>query len=97
MTHEIIVSGTLPKGETTQNLTYFIVEHDTKAIVSQVFLPNASNRIDNVHMLLKVARVCTSYEIGTFEANDEFKPVQFLSVRGDLNPSPAGGPGERPT
>jgi hypothetical protein len=36
--HEIIVSDTLPKGETTQNVTYWIIDRDTNAIVPQVVL-----------------------------------------------------------
>jgi hypothetical protein len=34
--HEIIVSGTLPKGETRPNVTDWIIDRDTNAIVSQV-------------------------------------------------------------
>jgi hypothetical protein len=95
--HEIIVSGTLPKGETTQNVTYWIVDRDTNAIVSQVVLPDRSNHFNRVEMRLKVARLSSAFQIGTFVDNGEFKPAEFLSVRSDLNPSSSNGPTGRMT
>jgi hypothetical protein len=95
--HEIIVSGTLPKGETTQNVTYWIIDGDTNAIVSQVVLPDRSNQFNRVEMRLKVARLSSAFQIGTFAANGEFAPVEFLSVRSELNPSSSNGPTGRIT
>jgi hypothetical protein len=95
--HEIIVSGTLPKGETTQNVTYWIVDRDTNSIVSQVVLPDRSNQFSRVEMRLKIARLSSALQIGTFEANGAFKPAEFLSVRSDLNPSSSSGPTGRIT
>ncbi|WP_076859629.1 hypothetical protein [Bradyrhizobium mercantei] len=89
--HEILVSGTLPRGQTTQNVTYFIVDRNTKAIVSQVTLPDASNQFNAVEIRLKVARVSGAYDIGTFEQNGEFTPAEFLSVRSDLDTPPMSG------
>jgi hypothetical protein len=91
--HEIIVSGTLPKGETTQNVTYWIIDRDTNAIVSQVILPDRSNQFNRVEMRLKVARPSSTLQIGTFDSNGAFKPVEFLSVRSELNPSSNGSSG----
>jgi hypothetical protein len=82
--NEITVSGSLPKGETTQNVTYWIIDRDTNAIVSQVVLPDRSNQFNRVEMRLKVARLSSALQIGTFAANGEFKPVEFLAVRSDL-------------
>ncbi len=90
--HEIIVSGTLPKGETTQNVTYWVVDRDTNAIVSQVVLPDRSNQFSRVEMRLKIARLSSALHIGTFETNGAFKPAEFLSVRSELNPSSSSGP-----
>ena len=90
--HEIIVSGTLPKGETAQNVTYLIVDRDTNSIVSQVVLPDRSNQFSRVEMRLKIARLSSALQIGTFEANGAFKPAEFLSVRSELNPSSSNGP-----
>lgn len=89
--YEILVTGTLPKGETRENVTYFIVDRETKTIVSQVVLPDASSQFSGVEMRLKVARLSSAYDIGTFSANGEFKPIVFLSVRDDLKPSPLEG------
>ena len=90
--HEIIVSGTLPKGETTQSVTYWVVDRDTNAIVSQVVLPDRSNQFSRVEMRLKIARLSSALQIGTFEADGAFKPAEFLSVRSELNPSSSSGP-----
>ena len=95
--HEIIVSGALPKGETTQNVTYCIVDGDTNAIVSQVVLPDRSNQFNRVEMRLKVARPSSGLQIGTFESNGAFKRVEFLSVRSELNPSSSNEPTGRIT
>jgi len=95
--HEIIVTGTLPKGETTQNVTYWIIDRDTNAIVSQVVLPDRSNQFNRVEMRLKVARLSSAFQIGTFAANGDFRPVEFLSVRSELNHSSSNGPTGRIT
>jgi hypothetical protein len=95
--HEIIVSGTLPKGETTANVTYWIVDRDTRAIVSQVVLPDRSNQFNRVEMRLKVGRLSGGYQIGTFAPNGEFRPADFLSIRSDLDPLGPSGPTGRIT
>jgi len=88
--YEIIVSGALPRGETTKNVTHWIVDRDTNAIVSQVVLPDRSNHFNNVEMRLKVARPSSGYSVGTFQSDGQFKAADFLSVRSDLNPSSSG-------
>ncbi|WP_375780239.1 hypothetical protein ACE103_16205 [Bradyrhizobium sp. ma5] len=92
---EIVVTGNLPRGPTTQNVTYFIVDRNTKAIVSQVILPEMSDRLHAVRMLLKVQRSSSGYDIGTFQSNGEFKPAEFLAIRSDLDTPPSGGAGAR--
>lgn len=92
VSHEIVVIGSLPRGETTQNVTFFIVDRATKTIVSQVVLPDASNSFNAVEMRLKVGRYASAYDIGTFDANGEFKISEFISVRSSLNPSQPSGP-----
>lgn len=89
--HEILVTGNLPRGETTRNVTYSVVDKSTKAILSQVILPEMSDRLHAVRMLLKVQRSSSGYEIGTFQSNGEFKPAEFLAVRSDLETPPSGG------
>ncbi|WP_342710755.1 hypothetical protein AAFG13_00185 [Bradyrhizobium sp. B124] len=92
ISNEILVTGSLPRGETTQNVTYFVVDQATKTIVSQVILPDASDRFNAVEMRVKVGRYVSAYDIGTFNANGEFTVCPFLSVRSSLNLSPPGGP-----
>jgi hypothetical protein len=87
--HEIVVSGTLPRGETTQNLTYWIIDGDTNAIVSQVVLPDRSNQFNRVDMRLKVAQLSSAFQIGTLAADGAFASVEFLSVRSAVNPLPS--------
>ncbi|MES5488918.1 hypothetical protein QMZ05_39770 [Bradyrhizobium sp. INPA03-11B] len=89
--HEILVAGNLPRGQTTGNITYFIIDRSSKAIVSQVTLPDASNQFNRVEIRLKVARLSGAYDIGTFQSNGEFKPAEFLAVRSDLDTPPSGG------
>jgi hypothetical protein len=90
--HEIVVTGNLPRGETTQSITYWIVDSDTNAIVSQVILPDRSNQFSRVEMPLKVARAANRYQIGTFAATGAFEPAGFLSVHWGGKPSPSSGP-----
>ena len=90
--NEIVVTGSLPKGQTTQNVTYWIIDCDTDAIVSQVVLPDRSSQFSRVEMRLKVARTSGRYQIGTFAAKGAFEQVEFLSVRSDPNPPPSNGP-----
>ena len=74
------------------NVTYLIVDRDTNSIVSEVVLPDRSNQFSRVEMRLKIARLSSVLQIGTFEANGAFEPAEFLSVRSELNPSSSNGP-----
>jgi hypothetical protein len=82
---EIVVSGALPRGNTTENVVYFIIGKPNRAIISQDVLPNASHQFNSVEMPLKVARAATGNEIGTFAPNGDFKPSEFLSVNSASN------------
>jgi hypothetical protein len=92
----IAVTGNVPKGETTRSGTYFIVDKKSIAVLSQVVLPEVSNRFDAVRMLLKVQRASGVYDIGTFGENGEFKPAGFFSVQLS-DASPPIGPSGRAT
>ena len=91
-TLNVLVSGNIPKGETTRNITYFVVDKNTKAILSETVLPEVSDRLDAVRVLLRVQRVSGDYDIGTFASSGEFRPAGFLCVRA-LNSSSAGPTG----
>ena len=79
-TINVLISGNLPKGATTRNVIYSVVDKNTNAILSQVTLPEVSDRFDAVRMLLKVQRSSSDYDIGTFGSSGEFKPAGFLSA-----------------
>jgi hypothetical protein len=81
---EIVVSGTLPKGNTA-DVAHFIIGKPSRANISQDVLPNASNQINSVEMRLKVARAASGYETGTFAPNGDFKPSELLSFNSPSN------------
>jgi hypothetical protein len=76
----ILLTGALPKGEMTQTVTYVVVDRDTKEVVSETRLPNASDRLTGVRMLLPVKRECPAYEVGTLTPSGEFRAIDFLSA-----------------
>ena len=90
--HEITVTGTLPEGKTTANVTYYIGDRVTNTIVGTVALPDAIEPKTPVLLTLKVAKPSASFAIGTFE-DGAFHASSFLSVR---NPTHSGavGPAE---
>jgi hypothetical protein len=96
-THQVLLTGTLPQGETTRTLAYSIIEYDTKAIAAEVKLHDASTSLTHVRMLITVKHVCDAYQVGTFGQNGDFKPVEFLSVDSNFNASLSGGPTGRIT
>jgi len=81
--HEITVTGALPEGETTENVSYFIVDTTNNTVVGHVVLPNAVKRKTEVALSVRVPTANASFAIGTFEESG-FKASSFLSVR---NPS----------
>ena len=77
--HDISVTGTLPKGNTTRTVTHFITDMANNSIVGHVILPDAAQENNSVSMTVKVPNASTSLAIGTFES-DGFHPTTFLSV-----------------
>lgn len=87
--YEITVTGVLPKGNTTKNVTYFIVDANN-TIVGQILLPDASEKYNSVSIALKVSSASAPYSIGTFDDRG-FHPSNFLSVRNPVsNQGPRG-------
>src|SRR5690242_4665174 len=76
---DINITGTLPTGDTTKTVTYFITDAAAN-IVGQVVLPDAVKNYNSVSVNLTVPKPSSSYAIGTFD-NDGFHPADFLSVR----------------
>jgi hypothetical protein len=95
-TFEITITGTLPEGKTTANVTYFIADTATNTIVGTVALPDAVERKTSVSLTLKVPKPSASLAIGTFK-DGVFHASSFLSVRNptsNLTHSGAVGPAE---
>jgi hypothetical protein len=87
---EITVTGTLPSGNTTGTVTYFIVDTTTNTLVGQVLLPDAANQNNSVAITVKVPGTNGSFAVGTFSDDGNFQPSSFLRVN-------APPPGQRPT
>jgi TPR repeat protein len=77
---EVTVIGTLPSGDTTSSVTYFIVDRLKNAIVGQAVLPNDSNMINAVSMAVRVPSAGGPYDIGTFDDAGNFQAAGFLRV-----------------
>lgn len=78
--YDITITGTLPTGNTTGTVTYFIIDTTSKTIVGQVMLPDAVNHNNSVSVTVKVPNATAPYEIGTFDGGG-FHASSFLSVR----------------
>ncbi|MDX8482047.1 hypothetical protein RFN28_26815 [Mesorhizobium sp. VK24D] len=77
---EVSVRGTLPVGDTTENVTYFILDTAKSTIVGQVILPNAVTRSLAVSLTVKVPSAAGSLAIGTFDEGGTFQVASFLRV-----------------
>lgn len=94
--YEINITGTLPEGKTTENVTYFIADTTSNTLVGTVLLPDAVEQKTSVSLILKVAKPSASFAIGTFK-DGVFHPSRFLSVHNSIgNPTARGavGPAE---
>ena len=90
---EVTVTGTLPIGDTTGNVTYFVIDTTTNSVVGHVVLPNAVKRKLQFQLPVKVPNASASYQIGTFD-EDGFHASSFLSVRNPTsNQRPPGAIG----
>jgi len=88
--YEITITGALPEGKTTANITYFIVDTISKTLVGTVALPDAVEQKTAVSISLNVATPSASFAIGTFK-DGAFHASGFLSVR---NPGQTGAVGQ---
>ncbi|MER9581975.1 hypothetical protein [Mesorhizobium sp. M0276] len=90
---EVTVRGVLPIGDTTENVTYFILDTAKSAIVGQVVLPKAVKRSLAVALTVKVPSTAGSYAIGTFDDGGSFQPANFLRVESPSVDRPGGAVG----
>ena len=77
---EVAVRGVLPIGDTTENVTYFILDTAKSAIVGQVILPAGVKRSLAVALTVKVPAAAGSFAIGTFDDGGNFQVSSFLRV-----------------
>ena len=84
--YEFSITGTLPIGDTTGNVTYFVIDTTTNTVVGHVVLPNAVQKETSVAVPVNVPNASASYQIGTFD-EDGFHASSFLSIH-----NPTQGP-----
>jgi|SRR5947208_7968124 len=90
---EVTVRGVLPIGDTTENVTYFILDTAKSAIVGQVMLPKAVKRSLAVALTVRVPSSAGSLAIGTFDDGGNFQVASFLRVDTPAVQSPDGAVG----
>ncbi|AZO28485.1 MULTISPECIES: hypothetical protein [unclassified Mesorhizobium] len=90
---EVTVRGVLPIGDTTENVTYFILDTLKSAIVGQVMLPKAVKRSLAVSLTVKVPSSAGSLAIGTFDDGGKFEVASFLRVEVPAVQNPGGAVG----
>ncbi|MGX5831011.1 hypothetical protein [Mesorhizobium sp. 43Arga] len=90
---EIAVRGVLPIGDTTENVTYFILDTAKSAIVGQVILPRAVKQSLAVAVTVKVPAAAGSLAIGTFDHGGNFQACSFLRVESPSVERPDGAVG----
>ncbi|PBB84925.1 MULTISPECIES: hypothetical protein [unclassified Mesorhizobium] len=77
---EVTVRGVLPIGDSTENVTYFLLDTAKNSIVGQVILPKAVKRSLAVALTVKVPSTAGSLAIGTFDDGGNFQVASFLRV-----------------
>ncbi|WP_149908071.1 hypothetical protein [Mesorhizobium sp. SARCC-RB16n] len=90
---EVTVRGVLPIGETTENVTYFILDTAKSAIVGQIVLPKAVKRSLAVALTVKVPSTAGSFAIGAFDDGGNFQAASFLRVETPAVERPDGAVG----
>jgi len=93
---DVVVTGILPIGETTQTITHFIIDMASKTVVGQVALPNAVAKRTAVALPVKVPNDSGAYAIGTFDDRGGFLTSSFLSIDRPASGSSPIGAAARP-
>ncbi|RWH69251.1 hypothetical protein [Mesorhizobium sp.] len=94
---EVSIRGVLPIGDTTENVTYFILDMAKNTIVGQVILPKAVKQSLAVSLTVKVPSTARSFAIGTFDEGGNFQVASSLRVEhpAAYRPDSAVGPSGR--
>jgi hypothetical protein len=85
---EIVITGSIPNGNTTNIVRFYVVDTSSGTVVGQVVLPDAANEFHSVSIVVKVPRATNTYAVGTFDAGGNFQPSTLLRVA-----SPSAGAG----
>jgi hypothetical protein len=88
---DLTVSGQIPDGPTTANVTYFVIDKSSNAIVGSINLPNASQVSHAFRLTVKVSDPTGSFDVGHFDDAGKFVSAGF-TIEVPTRPSGAVGP-----
>jgi pyridoxine/pyridoxamine 5'-phosphate oxidase len=74
---EITVSGSIPQGQTTANVTYFVVDRARNAVVGNITLPDASTVANSFRLNVRVPQLSDNFDVGTMSDDGEFVSAGF--------------------
>lgn len=91
-TCEITVSGPIPHGPTTHQITYFVVDPARNAVVGTLVLPDAATFAQAFRLKVRVPQGAEHLEVGLFEETG-FVSAGFTVEAPARAPRPAGAVG----
>jgi hypothetical protein len=74
---KITVSGPIADGETTSQVSYFVVEKATGAVLGRFVLPSASLAMHSFRLQVDVAALVDAYDAGVFGPDGLFRSSNF--------------------
>lgn len=85
------MSGTIPSGPTTRNVTYFVIDKARNAVVGNITLPDASTFANSFKLNVKVPQLSDQFDVGTMSDDGEFTSAGFTVETPD---TPTGAVGQ---
>ncbi len=89
---EITISGSIPSGPTTRNITYFVLDTSRNAVVGNITLPDASTFAAAFRLNISVPQPSERFDVGHFDNAGTFVSAGF---RIEVPKSPSGAVGAR--
>lgn len=77
MAGQIQVSGSIPEGQTTTQVAYFVIDKANQAVLGRFVLPDAAERIRGFDLLVSVTSRADAYDVGVFESEGRFVSAGF--------------------
>jgi hypothetical protein len=74
---EITISGQIKNGPTTRNVTYFVLDKSSNAVVGNITLPDASTFANAFRLQVAVPRLSEIFGVGTFDETGNFVSAGF--------------------